>query len=146
MLFSYVWPADLAGLEAAHDSPAHPLVGRYVRLHRPENGKWSRYWRGGDGLGDYLDNFGRMMSNGDEPAWVTIKGLPEGVSPEIVHGRVVAETRIGSVSMRFLGVDAAASRWTGASVAGLVVGAMGIFIFALHLRRWMRVRGPKQDA
>jgi hypothetical protein len=36
--------------------------------------------------------------------------------------------------------DIGASRWTGASVAGLVVGAMGVFVFALHLRRWLRVR------
>jgi hypothetical protein len=33
-----------------------------------------------------------------------------------------------------------ASRFTGASVAGLVVGAMGCFIFALYLRRWLRER------
>ena len=32
------------------------------------------------------------------------------------------------------------SRFHGASVAGLVVGAMGCFIFGLYLRRWLRER------
>jgi hypothetical protein len=44
----------------------------------------------------------------------------------------------------------AASRFHGASVAGLVVGAMGIFIFGLYLRSWLRERKalasePPQD-
>ncbi|MHC4250544.1 MAG: hypothetical protein ACYS9X_15555 [Planctomycetota bacterium] len=33
-----------------------------------------------------------------------------------------------------------ASRLTGESVAGLIVGAMGIFIFSMYLRRWLRER------
>ena len=37
-------------------------------------------------------------------------------------------------------VDTAASRFHPASVAGLVVGAMGCFIFGLYLRRWLRER------
>jgi hypothetical protein len=34
----------------------------------------------------------------------------------------------------------AASRFHGASIAGIVVGAMGCFIFGLYLRRWLRER------
>jgi hypothetical protein len=33
-----------------------------------------------------------------------------------------------------------ASRLTGASIAGLVIGAMGCSIFGLYLRRWLRER------
>jgi hypothetical protein len=33
-------------------------------------------------------------------------------------------------------LDSSASRFTGASVAGLVVGAMGVFVFAVALRHW----------
>ena len=45
---------------------------------------------------------------------------------------------------------ASASRFTGASVAGLLVGAMGAFIFGLYLRRWLVERNalasqPGQD-
>jgi hypothetical protein len=43
-----------------------------------------------------------------------------------------------------------ASRFHGASVAGIVVGTMGVFIFGLYLRRWLRERKalasePPQD-
>ncbi|MHC4250001.1 MAG: hypothetical protein ACYS9X_12810 [Planctomycetota bacterium] len=38
-------------------------------------------------------------------------------------------------------LDATRSRWHPASIAGLAVGAMGVFIFALYLRRWLRRRG-----
>jgi len=47
-------------------------------------------------------------------------------------------------------VDRHASRFHPASIAGLVVGAMGCFIFGLYLRRWLRERKalasePPQD-
>ena len=37
-------------------------------------------------------------------------------------------------------VRAEASRFHAASVAGIVVGAMGCFVFGLYLRRWLRER------
>lgn len=37
-------------------------------------------------------------------------------------------------------IDTTSHRLTGQSVAGLVVGAMGCFIFGLYLRRWLRKR------
>jgi len=59
---------------------------------------------------------------------------------------------IVSVRWRANGVylDGTGSRFHGASIAGLVVGAMGCFIFGLYLRRWLRERKalasqPKQD-
>ena len=49
-----------------------------------------------------------------------------------------------------LWIDTTASRFHSASIAGLVVGAMGCFIFGLYLRRWLRERKalasqPEQD-
>jgi hypothetical protein len=49
-----------------------------------------------------------------------------------------------------LWIDTTASRFHSASVAGLVIGAMGCFIFGLYLRRWLCDRkalanGPQQD-
>jgi len=38
-------------------------------------------------------------------------------------------------------VNVSASRLTGASIAGLVVGAMGVFVFAGALRHWLGERG-----
>ncbi len=37
-------------------------------------------------------------------------------------------------------IDATAGRFHGASVAGIVVGAMGVFVFGMALRHWIRRR------
>jgi hypothetical protein len=37
-------------------------------------------------------------------------------------------------------LDARASRFHGASIFGLAVGAMGVFVFTLCLRAWLRER------
>ena len=92
--------------------------------------------------------------------------LPETVASHVLHC-VVDIAGVGSVDVmlapgerrpengatsifvgRVLDMDAdripilytTASRFTGESVAGLVVGAMGIFIFSMYLRRWLRER------
>jgi len=39
-----------------------------------------------------------------------------------------------------IAVDSRASRFHPASIAGIVVGAMGVFIFGLYLRRWVKER------
>lgn len=57
-----------------------------------------------------------------------------------ITGRLAFHMSLSSIPTICLYVDETRSRWTGASVAGLVVGAMGAFIFALHLRRWLGVR------
>jgi hypothetical protein len=52
---------------------------------------------------------------------------------------VVFEGRVVERGAHLL-VDATASRWHPASIAGLVVGAMGVFIFGLYLQGWLRGR------
>jgi hypothetical protein len=43
-----------------------------------------------------------------------------------------------------LSLDSTAGRWHAASVGGLFVGAMGVLVFALYLRSWLRERtAPK---
>ncbi|MHC4251708.1 MAG: hypothetical protein ACYS9X_21515 [Planctomycetota bacterium] len=55
-----------------------------------------------------------------------------------VHGDVgVWSGRLTVGNGGFLAVDTTVSRFHGASIAGLVVGAMGCFIFGLYLRRWL---------
>ncbi len=39
-----------------------------------------------------------------------------------------------------MALDATVGRWHGASVAGLVVGAMGVLVFAVYLRHWLKER------
>jgi hypothetical protein len=41
--------------------------------------------------------------------------------------------------------DFTASRWHGASITGLVVGAMGVFVFTLYLRTWLKERSVRLE-
>jgi len=58
-------------------------------------------------------------------------------SPVVVNGRVAPVHRITSI-YREVCVDSTASRFHGASVAGLVVGAMGVFVLTVALRHWLK--------
>ncbi|MHC4199441.1 MAG: hypothetical protein ACYSU0_05570 [Planctomycetota bacterium] len=44
------------------------------------------------------------------------------------------------VPRSFLALDTTASRFHGATIAGLVVGAMGVFVFTVALRHWLGER------
>ncbi|MHC4202526.1 MAG: hypothetical protein ACYSU0_21250 [Planctomycetota bacterium] len=57
----------------------------------------------------------------------------------VLKGRFSTMDRLGGGYMNPL-VDATASRFHGASVTGLVVGAMGVFVFAVALRHWLGER------
>ncbi|MHC4200860.1 MAG: hypothetical protein ACYSU0_12785 [Planctomycetota bacterium] len=46
---------------------------------------------------------------------------------------------------RAICLDTTASRFTGASIAGLVVGAMGVFVFAAAFLHWRRQRRRHRD-
>ena len=75
------------------------------------------------------------------PATTVSEGA--GLSARDVAGRAYAmDISSHSYIGEILGFEffTTASRFTGASVAGLVVGAMGCFIFGLYLRRWLRER------
>ena len=92
------------------------------------------------------------------PFWLCLLDLGE---PGDKRGRVgvivLEEVNVGSkLTLRgrlrdsfggtnVLWIDATASRFHGASIAGLVVGAMGCFIFGLYLRRWLRKRKAAAD-
>ena len=66
------------------------------------------------------------------PAWRTGDKLS-------AHGRFVGlySTVDGRFGWR---IHAMSSRFTGASIAGLVVGAMGVFVFSVALRHWLNQR------
>jgi hypothetical protein len=67
--------------------------------------------------------------------------VPKGVSDSLPIGTraVLRGRRVDGVWARFH-IDTSASRFVPESVAGLVVGAMGVFIFGLYLRAWLRGR------
>jgi hypothetical protein len=57
-----------------------------------------------------------------------------------VTGRAAFGARRGGFPRPDPFLDAGAGRLHGASVAGLVVGAMGVFVFTVALRHWLRER------
>ncbi len=118
--YSYAWdvtPHDF--IEHYADPSQHPLLWRYVLI---------RY-------------------GPKDPDVVTVQAYGsltrlESDPPGTTRGRVVIDDAMGSA---FLCIDVTASRWTGASVAGLVVGAMGVFVFVAALRHWLGLRGAQSD-
>ncbi len=72
--------------------------------------------------------------------------MPANAAPSLdSHSEVAVTGRMGFEGgepgvgpLRF--IDPGSSRFTGASIAGLVVGAMGMFVFSVALRQWLRER------
>jgi hypothetical protein len=57
-----------------------------------------------------------------------------------IIGRAPHEPGAGLKEGQWKSIDTGSSRFTGASVAGLVVGAMGVFVFGAALRHWLNRR------
>ncbi|MHC4200656.1 MAG: hypothetical protein ACYSU0_11745 [Planctomycetota bacterium] len=105
------------------------------------------------GMGPYLGVRGQVRR--DTLAWDTMISRPEvwlgvvngGNFPLLLSEEDAAEpdsrTRWTGRLVRWHSqyesdyIDATASRFTGASIAGLVVGAMGVFVFTVALRHWL---------
>ena len=64
--------------------------------------------------------------------------MPEHAREVKLVGRIHYRPKGGFPS--YLSLDTTASRFHGASVAGLVVGAMGVFVFTVALRHWLGER------
>lgn len=69
---------------------------------------------------------------------------PEGVDAQFT-GRLCLVDATTGASGPVPAVDTTRSRLTGASVAALVIGAMGIFVFAVALRHWLEERGAWRE-
>jgi hypothetical protein len=84
-----------------------------------------------------------FMREGREYCCVLVRGdaasLPARKTVRL-KGRVLLTEMHGSGSLQRLRLDSTASRFHGASIAGLVVGAMGALVFMLYLRAWLRER------
>jgi hypothetical protein len=130
MRYSYCWEVTLADLQPTDAETQTMLEGRwqtqpYVVVH-------GVYWTG-PGLNNPAyppSSIGLVLAPGFQP--------PREGSWAVFVGRVVDMDISGSGFTPLLYQHA--SRFTGASVAGLIVGAMGCFIFGLYLRGWLRER------
>ncbi|MHC4253685.1 MAG: hypothetical protein ACYS9X_31605 [Planctomycetota bacterium] len=125
MRFSYCWDMTLAQLNGTHPDE---LEERYVRTEGElslAQDEWSYL---GQATKGYFFHPRGMA-------------LPEVGSHLSVTGRAVGLRDMPSVFTSVApAIDCSASRFHPASVAGLVVGAMGVFVFGLYLRRWVKER------
>ncbi|MHC4198595.1 MAG: hypothetical protein ACYSU0_01190 [Planctomycetota bacterium] len=64
-------------------------------------------------------------------------GSPAQRARVALRGRLLLRNQYG---MNKLVLDPNASRFHGASIAGIVVGAMGVFVFSVALRHWLEQR------
>jgi hypothetical protein len=90
---------------------------------------------GGAALFLDLDGDGRAS---DQDGCLSVRGYEHPSEKQVDGPRV--RGRLEVTEYRFVVVDAAASRLTAQSIAGLVVGAMGVFVFAVAFRHWVRQR------
>jgi len=143
MRYSYAWdvtPESLGPLLPEHDTPL--CLDRFVRLR---------------GLSCRAEVYACVQGNvvpvppnsprGHYFVWVAEPERPETAvavyiedyrwSPEEVT--FVGRIETGGLNALAAGyVNVMSSRFHPASLAGIVVGAMGCFIFGLYLRRWLR--------
>jgi hypothetical protein len=129
MRYSYAWNATPTSLAEGHAA----WVDRYVALRGIVT----------PGEPDAMADLVRS-SGGQSTIVVRGKGSALAAGECVVNGRVVdlsySSQLGGPPTFRMLGVNPALSRFTGASIAGLVVGAMGVFVFTVALRHWLGER------
>ena len=143
MRYSYAWDTAVMDLDQTWErEKALSLKDRYVRIH-------------GD-LRESIHNPGRrdvavLHDPRHEDVGVGVlhwgASLPVGSDSQTVSGRVDVLELSGYPPQMFLfSIDAGASRFHPASIAGLVVGVMGVFIFGLYLTRRLRVRAATRSS
>jgi hypothetical protein len=146
MRYSYVWDLSASYI---HDRTELIYNGEWpagacvrVEAEWSDRGAWRALVLAGSGSADVpVDATGTADIHGIATArWGRVGvdyiqdpgGLPIGYE----HARHVL-TPEGYGRFVWPCVTVGAGRFTGESVAGLVVGAMGVFIFGLYLRRWL---------
>ncbi len=134
---SGAWPLFPIMIGTADDGTGyswHPnpsLVGKYVRL--------TGYLRGGSVR--ELTVAGVPLDQ--QLRWPVSVALAPGTPMDLAGDELLGSLTGRVVLLRpstNIQVDCAASRFTGASIAGLVVGAMGVFVFGAALRHWLNQR------
>jgi hypothetical protein len=132
--YTHCWEARPDDFRGKVLDPDHPLLGRYVRLRGelvPRPGTSATNYAFVRETGRQTEApeavavrvpFGPYEHRNGE---VAFEGRPDW-RPTRTGARLVLETRTGP--------------WTGQTVAGLVVGAMGVFVFGTAVRHWLRER------
>ncbi len=130
MRYSYRWDATPSDIGLA--------LGRYVRVPGRLRPATRRRMYRQEGL-EML----RLALSGDECS-IVVHVPPNGRRRQTrrFEGRVrwVSDVPDGMIIHSSIALDTTASRFHPASIGGLIVGAMGCFIFGLYLRAWLRER------
>jgi hypothetical protein len=147
MRYSYAWeitPADIAQakLPEAYNNGEWPYGRRYVCLEGV-----LRVYNSGDLGNGYSLEGAEFTPTGGQPFLVLLakRGIPNDERKRWVpgrlwmdvDGRVGLDARVFGYSFNF---EVGSARLTGESIAGLVVAAMGVFVFGLYLRSYMAQR------
>jgi hypothetical protein len=152
MRYSYAWEATPRQFAELSDEEELRWYDYFVEVNGVIRQKAEE-----PGRGTHVD-----VRDAEDDRYRALVFVPAGAAPPINEsavfgGSVWFDPRIATVSRAHLRVAGGAmsrprariedagvlfvrGRWNGASVAGLVVGAMGCFIFALYLRRWLQER------
>jgi hypothetical protein len=150
---------DESALHPLPGTPPHPLEGEYVRLRgvvaHVMRVKATSYYAGFRSCwvadGPERDRIVEVLLPATWRAeaakkWASPEAWEKGVvgANAVFIGRFVRHhgelTTMNIPSIQHAVVDTTASRFHPASVAGLVVGAMGMLVFSLYLRRWVIAR------
>ena len=154
MRYSYAWDVTRADLVRATTRGGHnPLAEAYVRPGTTRS--WHNPWVGAYvRLGESVSTRDPLMIGPDGTVFASVgpetfevlaavqvpydPDLPgqHGVEFASVSGRVAWDKEYSGT----LVVDSRSSRFHRASITGLVVGAMGVFVFAVYLRTWVKGR------
>jgi len=120
-LYYTYWIADLSAAEEP------PLAGRYVRFH-------------GELVGGADPCFFKVTDSHGAFAWLLVRGedfpAKHHWAQREFDGRIVLVSADRPVPEGFPVIDITAGRFTGASIAGLVVGAWGAFVFVAAFLHW----------
>ncbi len=124
--------SDVSAVDSALEE--NPLAGRYVRFR-------------GELVGGADPCFFKVTDPQGAFAWLLVGALDfpakrHWAQREFV-GRVVVVCGDGPTPRALPVIDIAAGRFTGASIAGLVVGAWGVFVFAAAFLHWRRPPGVR---
>ncbi|MHC4248684.1 MAG: hypothetical protein ACYS9X_06100 [Planctomycetota bacterium] len=158
MRHSYCWPIDVSVIaepgcrSEARRPPSQPYLGRFVEVKGTVVDADAYESTSQDELDSgrvlpkryttaYLDWEGNDTASG-EAILESLTALPERGSQVTLRGRVDSYESLCShrgIVVHYV-LDGTQGRLHPASIAGLVVGAMGVFIFGLYLRRWLRQR------
>jgi hypothetical protein len=135
MRYSYAWPIAIADVYAPHS-------------YENADGTWAGFLLEVRGLFVVTDDGCPLIMDarnlgGDEGVCIGVVLPASGPMPEHrrearLVGRIGYRPKDGFPS--FLSLDTTASRFRGASITGLVVGAMGVFVFVMCLRTWVKER------